>query len=217
MVKIKVMLVDDHEVVRTGLRATIEPVEDMTVVAEAEDGASAIREASIAKPDVILMDVRLGPVDGIEACRRIRNDLPEVAVVMLTSFGDEETVVASVMAGAAGYVLKNVRREELLRAIRAASAGESLLDPAVTKGVFARLRTLEGREDPLVASLSTREREVVRLVAKGMTNKEIAETLFIAEATARNHVSRVFERLGLSRRSEAAAFAVQHGLMDDSH
>jgi len=215
MAQIKVMLVDDHEVVRTGLRATLEPVEDITVVAEAEDALSAVREALRAVPDVILMDVRLGQIDGIEACRRIRDELPDVAVVMLTSFGDEDTVVSSVMAGAAGYVLKNVRREELLRAIRGAAAGESLLDPAVTKGVFARLRSLGGREDPLVASLSVREREVLRLVAKGLTNPEIAKRLVIAESTARNHVSRIFERLGLSRRSEAAAFAVQHGLMAD--
>jgi DNA-binding NarL/FixJ family response regulator len=211
---IKVMLVDDHEVVRIGLRAALEPVDDITVVAEAEDAPSAVREAIAACPDVILMDVRLGQIDGIEACRRIRDQLPDTQVVMLTSFGDEETVVASLMAGAAGYVLKNVHREELLKAIRAAAAGESLLDPAVTKGVLARLRSLEGREDPLVASLTGREREVLRLVAKGMTNKEIAEALFIAEPTARNHVSRVFERLGLSRRAEAAAFAIRHRLME---
>ena len=213
MPNIKVMLVDDHEMVRTGLRATFEPVDDITVVAEAEDAQSAVRQALATRPDVILMDVRIGQIDGIEACRRIRNELPEVAVVMLTSFGDEETVVASVMAGAVGYLLKNVHREELIRTIRAVAAGESLLDPAVTKAVISRLRSLEGREDPLVASLSTREREVIQLLAKGMTNKEIADQLVIAESTARNHVSRVFERLGISRRSEAAAFAVQHGLM----
>ena len=139
-----------------------------------------------------------------------------MAVLMLTSFGDQDTVMSSLLAGAAGYLMKNVRREELLKAIRAAANGEALLDPSVTRGVLDRLRALEDREDPLVASLSTREREVLSLVARGHTNREIAEQLFIAETTARNHVSRIFARLDLSHRSEAAAFAVRHGLVSGS-
>ena len=213
MEHIRLLIVDDHEVVRTGLRATVSPEADIEVVAEAEDAQSAVDQAISHRPDVVLMDVRLGKVDGIEACRRIREELPDVAVLMLTSFGDEDTVMSSLLAGAAGYLMKNVRREELLKAIRAAANGEALLDPSVTRGVLDRLRTLEDREDPLVASLSTREREVLSLVAKGHTNREIAEQLFIAETTARNHVSRIFARLDLSRRSEAAVFAVQHGLI----
>lgn len=212
MEHIRLLIVDDHEVVRTGLRATVSLEEDIEVVAEAEDAQSAVDQAASHRPDVVLMDVRLGKVDGIEACRRIREELPDVAVLMLTSFGDEETVVSAVLAGAVGYLLKNVRREELLKAIRAAANGESLLDPSVTRGVLDRLRALEDREDPLIASLSTREREVLCLVAKGHTNREIGDLLFIAETTARNHVSRIFARLDLSRRSEAAAFAVRHGL-----
>jgi DNA-binding NarL/FixJ family response regulator len=212
MEQIKLLLVDDHELVRTGLRATIDLEEDIEVVGEAGDAQAAVEQAIAHRPTVVLMDVRLGQVDGIEACRRIREELPDVAVVMLSSFGDEETVVSSVVAGAVDYLLKNVRRADLLKAIRAAANGESLLDPSVTRGVLDRLRALEQRDDPLVASLSTREREVVCLVAKGHTNREIGDQLFIAETTARNHVSRIFARLGMSRRSEASAFVAQHGL-----
>jgi two-component system, NarL family, response regulator DevR len=212
MEHISVLIVDDHELVRTGLRATIDLEEDIDVVGEAADAEAGLGQAITCRPTVVLMDVRLGEVDGIEACRRIREELPDVAVLMLSSFGDEETVLSAVLAGAVGYLLKNIRREDLLKAIRAAAAGESLLDPSVTRGVLNRLRTLEHREDPLIASLSTREREVLCLVAKGHTNREIGDNLFIAETTARNHVSRIFARLDLSRRSEAAAFAVQHDL-----
>lgn len=215
METIKLLLVDDHEVVRTGLKATIELEEDIDVVGEAGDAEAGVAQAIALRPTVVLMDVRLGGVDGIEACRRIREELPDVAVVMLSSFGDEETVVSSVLAGAVGYLLKNIRREELLKAIRAAGAGESLLDPSVTRGVLDHLRALEQREDPLVASLSSREREVLCLVAKGHTNRAIGDRLFIAETTARNHVSRIFARLDMSRRTEAAAFAVQHRLKCD--
>ena len=210
---IRIMLVDDHEVVRTGLRATLSVEDDIEVVAEADDAATAVQQAVAHRPDLVLMDVRLGEVSGIEACRSIREMLPDAGVIMLSSFGDEETVVSAVVAGAVGYLLKNIRREELLKAIRAAAEGESLLDPSVTRGVFDRLRALEEREDPQVASLSTREREVLTLVAKGHTNREIGEQLFIAETTARNHVSRIFARLDFSRRSEAAAFAVKHNMI----
>ena len=215
MERIRVLIVDDHELVRTGLKATLDLEDDIEVVGEAEDAQAAVDQAIAHRPDVVMMDVRLGKVDGVEACRRIREELPDVAVVMLTSFGDEDTVVSSVLAGAVGYLLKNVRREDLLKAIRAAANGESLLDPSVTRSVLDRLRALEDREDPLVASLSTREREVLCLVAKGLTNREIGEQLFIAETTARNHVSRIFARLDMSRRSEAAAFAVQRRLACD--
>jgi two-component system response regulator DevR len=212
MDQISVLLVDDHELVRTGLKATLELEDDIVVVGEAGDAKAALEQAMVHRPVVVMMDVRLGDVNGIEACRSIREELPDVAVLMLSSFGDEETVVSAVLAGAVGYLLKNVRREELLRAIRAAANGESLLDPSVTRGVLDHLRSLERREDPMVASLSSREREVLCLVAKGHTNREIGERLFIAETTARNHVSRIFARLDMSRRTEAAAFAVQHGL-----
>jgi DNA-binding NarL/FixJ family response regulator len=162
------------------------------------------------------MDVRMpGGADGIEACRAVRERVPETRVIMFTSYTDEQAVLASIMAGASGYLLKNVARAELLRAIRSVAGGASLLDPAVTSSVLARLKTMASKEDPQVALLSDREREVLALVAGGQTNKEIAQRLIISEHTARNHVSRILEKLDLSRRSEAATFAAQHGLLKD--
>ena len=162
------------------------------------------------------MDVRMPGLDGIQACRMLREVLPETKVVMLTSYSDEQAVMASIMAGASGYLLKNTRRAELLNAVRSAAAGESLLDPGVTARVLARLRELSVKEeDREVALLSEREKEVLALVAQGLTNKEIAAQLIIGENTARNHVSRILDKLDMSRRSEAAAFAVEHGLAGD--
>lgn len=213
MKPISVMIVDDHEVVRLGLRAVLEPEDDIQVVADAATADAAIREARIKRPNVVLMDVRMPGKDGIQACREIRERLPATRVLMLTSYSEEQAVLAAVLAGASGYLLKNVGRAELLRAIRVVAAGESLLDPAVTSAVLARLKDLSTREDPQVALLSKREREVMALVAEGRTNKEIAGELIISENTARNHVSRILDKLGLTRRSEAATFAAQHGLL----
>ena len=213
MKPISVMIVDDHEVVRMGLRAVLEPEDDIQVVADAGTADAAIREAQIKRPNVVLMDVRMPGKDGIQACRELRERLPGTRVLMLTSYSEEQAVLAAVLAGASGYLLKNVGRAELLRAIRVVAAGESLLDPAVTSSVLARLKDLSTREDPQVALLSKREREVMALVAEGRTNKEIAGELIISENTARNHVSRILDKLGLARRSEAATFAAQHGLL----
>ena len=216
MRSIRVMVVDDHEVVRLGLRTAVEMEEDMEVVADVGDAQSALREAEIHRPDVVLMDVRMPGVDGIQACRLLRERWPDTRVVMLTSFSDEQAVFASIMAGASGYLLKNTRRAELLGAVRLAAKGESLLDPAVAAPVLARLRELAAKEqDREVALLSGREREMLGLVAKGRTNKEIAASLIISENTARNHVSRILEKLGMSSRTEAATFAVQHGLLEE--
>ena len=188
----------------------------MEVVADVGDAQSALWEAEIHRPDVVLMDVRMPGVDGIQACRLLRERWPDTRVVMLTSFSDEQAVFASIMAGASGYLLKNTRRAELLGAVRLAAKGESLLDPAVAARVLARLRELAPREqDREAALLSGREREVLGLVAKGHTNKEIAASLIISENTARNHVSRILEKLGLSSRTEAATFAAQHGLLEE--
>ena len=208
------MIVDDHEVVRLGLKTALEAEEDMEVVAESGDARVALQDAEITRPDVVLMDVRMPGMDGIQACRILRQALPDTHVVMLTSFSDEEAVFASIMAGASGYLLKNTPRSELLSAVRSVSGGESLLDPAVTSRVLARLKELAAKEeDREAALLSEREKEVLALVAQGLTNKEIAARLIISENTARNHVSRILDKLGLTRRSEAATFAAQHGLL----
>lgn len=160
------------------------------------------------------MDVRLGDGSGIEACRAIKNDRPQTHVLMLTSFGDEEAVMSSIMAGASGYLLKNVGRSDLLKAIRAVAQGQNLLDPAVTKRVLERLARLTANaQDQSLQAISDREKEVLVLVAQGLTNKEIAAQLVISDNTARNHVSRLLDKLGLTRRSEAAAFAAEHGLL----
>jgi two-component system, NarL family, response regulator DevR len=207
------LLVDDHEVFRIGLRTVLEFEPDLRVVGEAGDAAAGVRAAEALRPDLVLMDVRLGGIDGVAACREIRSRLPEVRVLMLTSFADEDVVMASIMAGAAGFVTKNVGRAELLAAIRSVARGESLLDPAVTRSVLARLVELSERDRARgTDNLSEREREVLVLVAQGCTNREIAEKLVLSEHTARNHISRIFEKLGLSRRSEAAAYATRMGL-----
>ena len=216
MPSIRVMIVDDHELVRSGLRATLEPEEDLEVVGEAGSAAQAIDDVASFRPDLILMDVRMEGMSGIEACRVIKSAHPQVNVLMLTSFGEDEAVMSSIMAGASGYLLKNVRRADLIRSIRAVAQGHNLLDPSVTGKVMDRLVRLAAREEErVVEAISEREREVLALVAKGLTNREIAERLVISENTARNHVSRILDKLGLSRRSEAASFAAQHGLLDE--
>ncbi|MGI8925205.1 MAG: response regulator [Tepidiformaceae bacterium] len=213
MVQIRVLLVDDHEIVRVGLRAVLELEEDLVVVGEAGEADAALRQAVALHPDVVVMDVRLGGTDGISACRDIRSQSPRTAVLILTSFGTEEAVMAALVAGASGFLLKNSGRADLLRAIRAVAAGESLLDPAVTRKVTERLVALAAKEEPEgIAELSPREREVLACVARGETNRQIAERLVISEATARNHVSHILEKLGMARRSEAAAFAARRGI-----
>lgn len=214
MPSIRIMIVDDHEVVRTGLKAILEPEEGLEVVGEASSGNEAVEKAPLLGPDLVLMDVRMEEMGGIEACRLIKSAHPQVKVLMLTSFGDEEAVMASIMGGASAYLLKNVGRTELIRAIRGVAAGQNLLDPAVTKRVMERLAQLASREEEReVEGLSGREKEVLALVARGSTNKEIGEMLVISEHTARNHVSHILEKLGLTRRSEAAVFAAEHGLL----
>ena len=209
MGKIRLMVVDDHEVVRMGMRAAIELESDITVVGEASNGAEALAKMGVLDPQLILMDVRMEKMNGIEACREIKSHYPNVHVLMITSFSDDEAVFASVMAGASGYLLKNVSRAELLKAIRLVASGQSLLDAEATKKAIARITTGTTPAD----ELTEREREVLAYVARGYTNKQIAETLSISEKTARNHVSHILEKLGLARRSEAAAFAVENRLV----
>lgn len=211
--KTRLMIVDDHEVVRMGLRAALDIEDDFTVVAEAADGRAAVVQAQAHQPDIVLMDVRMDGMGGIEACREIRSTLPATKVLMLTSYAEEETVVAALVAGASGYVLKNVARARLLEALRSIARGESLLDSKITRSVVDKLIGMHGQSAD--DDLTSREREVLVLIAEGATNKEIAAKLVVSENTARNHVSHILTKLGFSRRSEAAAYAVKKGLVSD--
>jgi DNA-binding NarL/FixJ family response regulator len=220
---IKVMLVDDHEMVRMGLRTALGLEDDLEVVAEAESGEAALELLQRQSVDVVLMDVMMAGIGGIAACREIKERAGAPKVLMLTSSSDEQAVLSSLVAGANGYLLKNVRRDELLRCLRAAHQGQTTLDPAIADTVTRQLRQLaEGKIRPALgpeaapgAELSERELEVVGLIAEGKTNKEIAEALIIAEKTARNHVSRILTKLGLTRRSQAAAWAIRARIGDE--
>jgi DNA-binding NarL/FixJ family response regulator len=208
---LRVMLVDDHEVVRNGIRAILQTTEDIVVTAEAASVREAIDEAERSRPDVIVMDVRLTDGSGIEATRQIRADRPATRVLMLTSFADDEALFSSIMAGASGYVLKQVNSAELLRAIRAVGRGESLLDPAVTSSVLDRLR--KGKhlmQDEKLARLSPQEERILTAVADGRTNREIGEDLHLAEKTVKNYVSSILSKLEVARRAEAAAYLARH-------
>jgi DNA-binding NarL/FixJ family response regulator len=208
---LRVMLVDDHEVVRDGVRAMLAAEDDVVVTAEAGTVREAIDEAERSRPDVVVMDVRLADGSGIEATREIRAKLPKTRVLMLTTFADDEALFASIMAGASGYVLKQVRGGELVRAIRAVGRGESLLDPAVTNAVLERLR--KGKhlmKDEKLARLSPQEERILGLVADGRTNKEIGDELHLAEKTVKNYVSSILSKLEVARRAEAAAYLARH-------
>jgi two-component system response regulator DevR len=208
---LRVMLVDDHEVVRDGIRALLDGTDDIVVCAEAGSVRQAVAEAERALPDVIVMDVRLQDGSGIEATRDIRAQRPQTQVLMLTSFADDEALFASIMAGAAGYVLKQIKGGDLVRAIRTVGGGESLLDPAVTKGVLERLR--KGKhllKDEKLARLSPQEERILGLVAAGRTNKQIGEELHLAEKTVKNYVSSILAKLEVARRAEAAAYLARH-------
>src|SRR5881628_706110 len=209
--RLRILLVDDHEIVRDGVKSLIDANEDMTVVAEAGTVAEAIAQAERTRPDVVVMDVRLADGSGIEATREIRARRPQTQVLMLTSFADDEALFASIMAGASGYVLKQVKGGELVRAIRAVGKGESLLDPAVTKSVLDRLR--KGKhlmKDEKLARLSPQEKRILQLVAGGKTNREIGEELHLAEKTVKNYVSSILSKLEVARRAEAAAYLARH-------
>ena len=204
--QVRVMLVDDHEVVREGLRTLIGRHKEMLVVGEAGTTAEAIETAAKAKPDVIIMDVRLPDGSGVEACRTIREARPETRVIMLTSYADDEALFASIVAGAAGYLLKQTRGQAVIDAITAVAQGRSLLDPDVTGKVLERVRRGRGDEDPAFASLTDQERKVLEQLAEGKTNREIGEVLFLSKKTVKNYVSRILDKLGLARRAEAAAY-----------
>lgn len=208
MAVLKVLLVDDHEVVRAGLRAMIDADPDLEVVGEAGTVEDGVRRVGYDSPDIVVLDVRLPDGSGIEACREIRSRFPEVKVLMLTSFADEEALMAAILAGASGYVLKRIKGQDLVNDIKRVGAGESLLDAEMTDRLFERLRS-GPKQDPLLAKLTNQERVIVGHIAEGMTNKEIAETMFLAEKTVKNYVSNLLSKMGMQRRTEAAVYAAR--------
>jgi DNA-binding NarL/FixJ family response regulator len=205
---IGVFLLDDHEVVRTGLRAMIAATDDLEVVGEASNSEEALIRIPLTRPDVALLDVRLPDGSGVEVCREIRSEWPEIVCVMLTSYNDDEALYAAILAGAAGYVLKQVGVGDLVDDIRRAGAGQSLLDPAVTERVLERLQA-GPRVDPRLASLTAQERKVLDLIAEGKTNRQIASDLYLAEKTVKNYVSNLLAKLGMERRTQAATYAAR--------
>lgn len=207
-VPIRVFLLDDHEVVRTGLRALLEAEEDIEIVGEAGTVEQALVRAPLARPNVAILDVRLPDGSGIEACRELRSQHPEIACVMLTSFADDEALLAATMAGAAGYVLKQVGGHDLIADIRKVADGGSLLNPDLVQRVLARIQNPPAT-DPRLEALTPQERRVLDQIAEGKTNRQIGEELFLAEKTVKNYVSNLLAKLGMQRRTEAAAFAAR--------
>ena len=207
---LRILIADDHMVVREGLRAILEAAPDLVPVGEATDGAEAVRLAGELSPDVVLMDLRMPGVDGIEAIRRIKARYPQIEIVILTTYDDDEYIVRGLRAGARGYLLKDAGRQALFEAIRAAARGESLLPSAVIEKVVAHLAEPKPVES---GTLSEREQQVLALVAQGATNKEIAARLHIAERTVKAHVTGIFNKLGVNSRAEAVAVALRAGLV----
>ena len=205
---IGVFLLDDHEIVRRGVRELLESCADMTIVGEAGTVAEALARIPATRPQVAVLDVRLQDGNGVEVCREIRSLMPEVQCLMLTSFSDDEALIDAFMAGASGYVLKQIRGTDLADAIRRVARGESLLDPATTRRVLERLRNPAPVDDRL-NQLTDQERRLLDLIATGMTNREIGSEMHLAEKTIKNYVSNVLAKLGMSRRTEAAVFATK--------
>ena len=204
---IRVFLLDDHEVVRRGIRDLLESEDDLEVVGEAGTVEEAMGRIPATSPNVAVLDLRLPDGDGIEVCREVRSKHPEIACILLTSFSDDEAVYAAIMAGAAGYLLKQIRGTDLVAGVRQVAEGRSLLDPAVTARVLERLRTKDDKDE--LAALTDQERNILELIAEGLTNRQIGERMYLAEKTVKNYVSNVLAKLGMSRRSEAAAYAAR--------
>jgi len=205
---IGVFLLDDHEIVRRGVRELLEAEPDIRVVGEAGTAASALARIPALRPDVAVLDVRLPDGDGVSVCRDIRSSMPEVACLMLTSFGDDEALFDAIMAGAAGYVLKQIRGTDLVGAVRTVASGESMLDPEAASRVMRRMRDQARRSDPL-AELTPQERRILELIGEGLTNRQIGERMYLAEKTVKNYVSALFAKLGMERRTQAAAYAAR--------
>jgi two-component system, NarL family, response regulator DevR len=215
MVKQRILLVDDHEVVRLGLKALLERHPQFEVVGEAGSAREALEQVENNHPDVVVMDIRLPGTSGIEACEEITSRFPETRVLMLTSYAEDEMLFSAIRAGASGYILKQIDGEELVRALEAVARGEALLDPAVTQRVFQEVRrAVKEEEASAFVHLSQQEKHVLLLVSEGRTNREIAKALFLGEGTVRNYVSSILSKLGVSNRAEAAAYAVEHNLRE---
>jgi DNA-binding NarL/FixJ family response regulator len=209
---LRLLVVDDHEVVRQGLVALLDRRPGFQVVAQAGTVEESIAQARLHQPDIVVMDVRLPDGSGVEACREIRAELPATRVIMLTSFPDDEAVLSAIVAGASGYLLKQIRARDLVAALEAVGRGESLLDPAVTERVLERVRRIAtGQVDDELSVLTAQERKILMLVAEGKTNKEIAADVFLSDKTVKNYVSSILSKLNLERRAQAAAFVARRG------
>jgi two-component system response regulator DevR len=215
MAKQRIILVDDHEVVRIGLKSLLDRHPDFEVVGEASSAREAIEKTASLKPDVVVMDIRLPGVSGIDACEEIVKRFPETKVLMLTSYAEDEMLFSAIRAGASGYVLKQIGSDDLVKALESVGSGEGLLDPAVTQRVFQEVRrAVREEEASAFANLSQQEKHVLQLVSEGKTNREIAKALFLGEGTVRNYVSSILSKLGVNNRAEAAAYAVEHSLKE---
>ena len=205
---IKVFLLDDHELVRVGVKDMLESQPDIRVIGEAGTAESALARIPALRPDVAILDVRLPDGDGVSVCREIRSRMPEVACLMLTSFEEDQSLFDAVMAGAAGYVLKQIHGTDLVGAVRTVASGQSMLDPQAASKLMARMRDASQKKDPL-AGLTGQERRILELIGEGLTNRQIGEQMFLAEKTIKNYVSGLFAKLGMERRSQAAAYAAR--------
>ena len=215
MTKQRILLVDDHEVVRLGLKSLLERHPQFEVVGEASSAREAMEIVNNTHPDVVVMDIRLPGTSGIEACEEITGRFPEIKVIMLTSYAEDEMLFSAIRAGASGYILKQIGGEDLVRALEAVGRGEAMLDPTVTQRVFQEVRrAVKEEEASAFAHLSQQEKHVLLLVSEGKTNREIAKALFLGEGTVRNYVSSILSKLGVNNRAEAAAYAVEHNLRE---
>lgn len=210
---VRIIIADDHAVVRAGLRSLLEQRPEFRVVAEASSGEEAVARAEEYRPDVAVLDIRMPGLSGIEACRRIIETVPNCKVIMLTSYAEDELLLAAIDAGASGYVLKRIGSDELVKAVERVSLGEGTLDPSMTRSVFERVREANKAEDASAfAELTQQELAVLALVAQGLTNRQIAVKLFLGEGTVRNYVSSVLSKINASNRAEAAIYAVKHNI-----